>query len=188
MSQLILATLTIDPHHTGALTEYCDRVRMLMLGHEGFKSVSLWATWGEPTRFVVAYEYVDGAAAGAGLTMLSESGLVLTALNVLKDSPLVRIVEVAGHSGPAIGKLPMNALATMRHKIVGPGMAEVELAEIEDVFLGLGMLPGCLGHVRGSELNLSDSVFSIGFWQDVAALKAATPDHESKMQTYQRVY
>lgn len=188
MTQLILASLTIDPHQVGALTEYCDRVRMLFLGLQGFESVSLWARQGEPTKFVLAYEYGNDAVAKEGLRMLSESGLVLAALNVLKESPQVHIVLQDGRSGTPIGKLPIHALATLRHKIVGPGMAEVELAEIHDVFIGFGMLPGCLGHVRGSELNLDDSVYSIGFWENIEALKAATPDHETRMHTFVRVY
>lgn len=178
MSFLVLATCRVNSKRVNKLENYCRLSTEALKDLPGFVSISVWRNLQDAEEHRVAYEYKDPESARHGLEALSEQGLILAELNVLSASPDVMFIAIRGHQGTSLGHAPIGAMISIKHLTCGPGLSGEALDDIAYAFEGLAMLDGYLGHLRGNDPKLDDSITSIGIWRDPAALAQAIPSHE----------
>jgi hypothetical protein len=173
-------TVSILRYHTRGMDLAASSARMSeavalagvgggLLGIGMFQSVA-----DESEMMGIAHFETDEAAVAAWDGMV-RSGLLLRMQETMLDVPNWQRFQVRHRNGTSLAHLPADAYASLSIRTAHPGHGRELVDDIGDVLTTLESLPGYLGGVGGTLVDLEDAVMGLAFWADEGSFRQSLP-------------
>lgn len=185
---VVLTRFRVTEVSNEAILENQSRANDLLRSVPGFRPMGVWEQFGETFNFLVVTQYDTEEHMQAAFRRFVESSL-FEDLNARMAEPanITRFTPARSH-GRSFAELIAGDFMSLSIRLSEPGYSQDMLAELADIFGGLSMIPGYLGSISGTNMELEDEVIGVAFWRDRDSYAKSVPAQPLyELSLYQRV-
>lgn len=173
-------TVSILRYHTRGMDVAASKARMeeavAIAGVAGgLLGIGMFQSVADESEMLGVAHFASDEAAVAAWDGMARSGLLLRMQETMLDTPNWQRFAVRHSYGQALGELAADAYASLSIRTAHPGHGRDLVDDLGDVFRTLGDLPGYLGGIGGTLVDLEDAVMGLAFWADEASFRKSLP-------------